>query len=255
MKNSAYAILLIFLILATGCSNTATPADDKAFYDKANSAGLSIAENFENKIELAIESGDYDAAALICNQAGSQYSELADDLEKMPVTENMASVKKEYVSGYRSFQQAMVAGTDVAKYSKINDTKKAGASYEIVTMNTDAAKTHFVAAKTLYGNLVKLTITTTPTPKSGYIISISHPYSWEGNYGDTDSQKSINGQNGKEIPIDHISGALSIVVQKKGGDSETLKVEILKDGKVIKSVSTDSPHGAVSLTYSPGWLG
>ena len=40
---------------------------------------------------------------------------------------------------------------------------------------------------------------------------------------------------------------VTAVIQKSGGGSGTLKVEILKNGKVVKEASTSAEYGVVSV--------
>ena len=71
---------------------------------------------------------------------------------------------------------------------------------------------------------------------------------WSGSIGDTSSQSTYDGTGEDTIDIKDAQTVVSAVIQKKGGDSSELKVEILKDGKVIKDGSTTGEYGVVTVS-------
>ena len=71
---------------------------------------------------------------------------------------------------------------------------------------------------------------------------------WSGSIGDTSSQSTYDGTGEDTIDIKDAQTVVSAVIQKKGGDSSELKVEILKDGKVIKDGSTSGEYGVVTVS-------
>lgn len=265
MKKRVFLLIICLFtaILFSGCTTSAdkqtTISDDKAFRDRYQ-GGRATIDTLENEYSK-IPYSDYKNQLICLENLSLLYENLADELDQMPVTDGMKQVKSESIIGLRALQQYRQRCALAIRYASNGDFQTAESVLFEIKDLPEEANQHFERAKQLYEEKVEIEsqITNPPNPTTtayhGYMMDITYPYSWMGSYGDVDSQKSINGQNGKKIPVDHINGALSVVIQKKGGNSETLTVKILKDGTVLKSESTDSPYGIVSLTYTPGWLG
>jgi len=82
----------------------------------------------------------------------------------------------------------------------------------------------------------------------GYQVRITTSGSWSGSIGSID-QSTYDGAGDKTIDVKDVSGGILVaVIQKQGGDSSELKVEILKDGKVIKEGSTTAAYGVVTVS-------
>ena len=71
---------------------------------------------------------------------------------------------------------------------------------------------------------------------------------WHGSVGVGSSQASYSGFGDKLINLDgDSSDIVAAAVQKQDSGNGKLKVEIIKDGKVVKDASTTSEYGVVSL--------
>ena len=71
---------------------------------------------------------------------------------------------------------------------------------------------------------------------------------WQGSVGVGSSQASYSGSGDKLINLDgDSSDIVAAAVQKQDSGNGKLKVEIIKDGKVVKDASTTSEYGVVSL--------
>lgn len=71
---------------------------------------------------------------------------------------------------------------------------------------------------------------------------------WQGSVGVGSSQASYSGSGDKLINLDgDSSDIVAAVIQKQDSGDGKLKVEIIKDGKVVKDASTTSEYGVVSL--------
>lgn len=89
----------------------------------------------------------------------------------------------------------------------------------------------------------------TSNQAKGVQVKIIADGSWSGSIGSGSSQSSYDGTGEKTIDIDNSGfNIVSAAIQKKSGDSSELKVQILKDGKVLKEASTTAEYGVVSLS-------
>lgn len=71
---------------------------------------------------------------------------------------------------------------------------------------------------------------------------------WQGSVGVGSSQASYSGSGDKLINLDgDSSDIVAAAIQKQDSGDGKLKVEIIKDGKVVKDDSTTSEYGVVSL--------
>lgn len=77
-------------------------------------------------------------------------------------------------------------------------------------------------------------------------IVVNYPGTWvaelSGNWG----YRSIEGSGDQTINLGNISGVVSASVRKKDGSSDTLKVQITKNGQTLGSASTSYPYAAAS---------
>lgn len=85
-------------------------------------------------------------------------------------------------------------------------------------------------------------------PSSPLQVRITTDGAWSGAIGSGTSTSSYDGNGDKTIDIEGSSfDMVSATIQKKGGGSGELKVEILKDGEVVKESSTNAEYGVVSI--------
>lgn len=85
---------------------------------------------------------------------------------------------------------------------------------------------------------------------SGYQVKIITDDSWSGSIGSIDSS-SYDGVGNDTIDVKNVeSNIVSLAIQKNGGGSALLEVQILKDGQVVKEGSTTAAYGLVTLTTS-----
>jgi hypothetical protein len=91
----------------------------------------------------------------------------------------------------------------------------------------------------------------TSSSSSGVQIRISYSGLWSGAYGDTGSMQSIDGTGSKTITLNNPSSVVSTSFQKKDNSGDELKVEILKNGQVLKEGSTTAAYGVVAIASSP----
>lgn len=79
-------------------------------------------------------------------------------------------------------------------------------------------------------------------------VRITTEGSWSGALGTTGSTTTYDGTGSKTIDLDGSSYEMvTTSIQKQGGGSDELKVEIIKDGKVVKEGSTTAQYGVVSI--------
>ena len=90
---------------------------------------------------------------------------------------------------------------------------------------------------------------TVEQPK-GVQVHIISDGSWSGSIGDLGGQSTYDGSDEDTIDLGDAESVVSAAIQKQTGDSSELKVEIIKDGKVIKEGSTTAEYGVVSVSTS-----
>lgn len=90
---------------------------------------------------------------------------------------------------------------------------------------------------------------TVEQPK-GVQVHIISDGSWSGSIGDLGGQSTYDGSGEDTIDLGDAESVVSAAIQKQTGDSSELKVEIIKDGKVIKEGSTTAEYGVVSVSTS-----
>lgn len=84
----------------------------------------------------------------------------------------------------------------------------------------------------------------------GVQVHIITDGSWSGSIGDIGGQSTYDGSGEDTIDLGDADSIVSAAIQKQTGDSSELKVEILKDGKVIKDGSTTAEYGVVTVSTS-----
>lgn len=252
-----FPIIAILLVLIAGCVGSSSQQMDRAFHEKAGSGSNELRIAVMNW-SAAIEADDIDQSLAWGQIAIKEMNNQISIMEAMPVSEKMEPVKERYLDHWRYMLSLITYGSEGYVHLQNDEFDAANESfyYAEKLMNNDPG--YLKEADQMYEDLYP-SETTAQTGSSkkikGYQIHIEYPYSWQGNYGDVDGQRSINGYGNDEIQVDSISGPLVVVIQKKGGDSKLLKIEILKNGEVVKSDSTSSPYGVISMTYRPGLFG
>ena len=101
-----------------------------------------------------------------------------------------------------------------------------------------------------------LTPTQTPTPtpsgpdKNDLQVRIVYSGEWSGTVGDEGSSRSIQGVGTTVVDVNDDATIVSANAQKQAANGETLIVQILKGGEVIKKTSTDADYGVAQVSES-----
>ncbi len=79
---------------------------------------------------------------------------------------------------------------------------------------------------------------------------------FSGNYGDIDSQRSVDGSVPAEYDVEIETGVLSFdsvtaVMQKRSPGPWELSLQFVVDGEIVKEESTTAEFGVISLNYTP----
>lgn len=77
-------------------------------------------------------------------------------------------------------------------------------------------------------------------------IVVNYPGTWVAELSGTWGYRSVEGSGDQKINLGNISGVVSASVRKKDGSSDTLKVQITKNGQTLSSASTSYPYAAAS---------
>lgn len=85
-------------------------------------------------------------------------------------------------------------------------------------------------------------------PEKGVQVKIITEGSWSGSIGDASSQSTYDGSGDDTIKLDDANSVVSAAIQKGSADSSELKVQIIKDGEVIKEGSTTGEYGMVTVS-------
>jgi len=83
---------------------------------------------------------------------------------------------------------------------------------------------------------------------TGKQVKIIYSGEWSGAAGDTSSMNSISGSGEKTIDMDDDAMIISANAQKQDSSSDTLTIQILKDGKVVEESSTDAEYGVAQVS-------
>lgn len=82
----------------------------------------------------------------------------------------------------------------------------------------------------------------------GVQVKVIYSGEWSGAAGDTSSMNSISGSGEETIDLDDDAYIVSANAQKKDASSDTLTIQILKDGKVVEESSTDAEYGVAQVS-------
>lgn len=114
----------------------------------------------------------------------------------------------------------------------------------------------FSTARTHYVDLPSGSeLTPTETPKPDYSVRVEYEGEWSGSLlvssdGDT-SQRSISDDGSTTIEIDESSvSSISANAQKQTDNTDTLTIQLLKNGEVIAESSTDAEYGVAQVSES-----
>ncbi|MDD1695092.1 MAG: hypothetical protein LUQ71_10250 [Methanoregula sp.] len=247
-------LILVFVLIITGCVNS---TDDKAFHDAAKTASPELITAYHNYRDV-VDSGDLNKSVEEYPAFKNAMDNLISTLKEMPVTDKMEPIKEEYIAAWIRVENKSQLLNDAYFYISKGDYENANKTEEEIKQalkneNQDPNSTEFDNADQMYDTLYPIIVPTETTP-TGYEIRITDQYYWQGNYGDVNGQQTISGRGDQEYWIDRPDGSLAVVIQKQDNFDEKLTVEVLKDGVVLVSKSTNSPYGVVTLSYTPGWF-
>lgn len=90
---------------------------------------------------------------------------------------------------------------------------------------------------------------TSPNKVTGTQVKIIYDGSWSGSILNGSSSSSYSGDGNETINITNSSdySTVSATIQKQGGNSRDLKVQIIRDGEVKKEENTTAEYGVVSI--------
>lgn len=89
----------------------------------------------------------------------------------------------------------------------------------------------------------------TPTV-TGVQVQVIYDGEWTGAIDQDGSLQSVDGSGSKTFNMTGNPSVVSVNFQKKDGGSGTLTVNILKDGKVVKTTSTSAQYGVAGTVAS-----
>lgn len=106
------------------------------------------------------------------------------------------------------------------------------------------------------------------TPTSGYQVKVDYSGEWMGEIeafegtktNNPDGSQTLNGASSKtniegpgqqSYPVNGTPSEITVVAHKTDTGTGTLTLELLKDGKVVKSGKTSEVDGFVKFTYKP----
>lgn len=91
--------------------------------------------------------------------------------------------------------------------------------------------------------------TSSSDDEEGLQIKISYPGEWSASVGDDKQTTSYSGTGDDVIKADASEyDVIAAAVQKKDGNSDKLKVQIIKDGDLLDSESTTEDYGVVTVS-------
>lgn len=127
----------------------------------------------------------------------------------------------------------------------------AGAPTGPVTGTPGSSTTVGKAPTMNYGStpVVRPTATPLAIPNQGIAVKVSYIGGFSGTYGIIGSLVKAQDSGVRVYPIDSTTGTITASFHKDDASKHELTVEILKDGTVVKSGTTSSPKGEVSISY------
>ena len=94
---------------------------------------------------------------------------------------------------------------------------------------------------------------TVTVPSTGTFVKVSYLGGFSGEYGMDGAMVTARDSGDKAYEIENANRTVVAKFKKLDGSTKLheLKVEIYKDGRVLKFASNTSPYGEVSLDYTP----
>lgn len=106
-----------------------------------------------------------------------------------------------------------------------------------------------IATTSVTDRIISNDVTSSADNDSGLIIKITCPSEWSASFGDSEDSTTYQGTGDETIELSNTRyDVLAAAVQKTKGNSDKLKVEIIKDGKVLDSDSTTKEYGVVTVS-------
>jgi hypothetical protein len=110
------------------------------------------------------------------------------------------------------------------------------------------------ATKSPTGSSGSTTVKPTATPlvvsDQGVSVKVSYLGGFSGNYGVAGSLVKVQDSGDRAYIVDNPTGTVTATIHKDDSSAKhELKVEIWKDGKVVKFGTTSLPNGEVSISY------
>lgn len=137
-----------------------------------------------------------------------------------------------------------VAGCTNASSSSVTPTK----TLTPLHVKTTTTVTHPITTTAISSD--QGTVQSTSAGSSGVQIRITYSGTWSGSYYNDGTSSSVDGTGSKVISLDNAKGIVSASFQKKDNSQDELKVEILKDGDILKSGTTSASYGVVLVASS-----
>jgi len=85
---------------------------------------------------------------------------------------------------------------------------------------------------------------------SSFSVRVQYEGEWQGNISTGGSSRSIDGSGTRTIEIDGSPDLISANAQKDDDSSNTLTIQILENGEVVKETSTSAEYGVAQISYS-----
>jgi hypothetical protein len=86
--------------------------------------------------------------------------------------------------------------------------------------------------------------------ESPFSYHVEYEGEWSGTITAGGSSRTVEGDGSKTFDIQGTPDIISVNAQKQDDNNDTLTVQILKDGDVVKEGSTSAGFGVASITYS-----
>jgi hypothetical protein len=88
------------------------------------------------------------------------------------------------------------------------------------------------------------------TSGAGYQIRIQYSGEWSGAVSAVSGSRSIQGTGTETIDISGNPDVISANAQKQTANRETLTIQVLQDGEIVRESQTNAEYGIASVTYS-----
>ena len=99
-----------------------------------------------------------------------------------------------------------------------------------------------------------VTTLVTPTqlmiPPTGVWVRVSYPGTFTGSIGTPGDMRVVTNSGDLYYQISTINGTVAVSLQKKDGSADELKIELYKNGAMVKRDSTVAPKGIVEIQFN-----